>query len=75
MYVQNSIFLSFLKNENIISSLFDISYLCRYRLFLFLRFSISLLKNNLQGKNFIMLPDVTPLRTYNDAVVWLLSTF
>ena len=37
MYSQNSIFLSFLKNQKIISSFFDIAYLFRYR-----RFSISL---------------------------------
>ena len=38
MYVQSFIFLSFLKNEMIISSFFDIAYLCRYHLFLYLRF-------------------------------------
>ena len=40
MYVQNSIFLSFLKNEKIIYSFFDIVYLRRYRLFRYLRLSI-----------------------------------
>ena len=42
MYVQNSIFLSSLKTEKIISSFFDIVYFCRYRLFRYLRFSMSL---------------------------------
>ena len=64
MYAQNSIFLRFLKNEKIMSSFFDIAYLCRYRLFLYLRFSIS------SGENiFIMFPDVTQSKTYNDVVV------
>ena len=33
MYVQNSIFVSSLETEKIISSFFGIAYLCRYRLF------------------------------------------
>ena len=41
MYVQNSIFRSFLKNEKIISSLFDIVFLCRYRLFRYFAFLTS----------------------------------
>ena len=45
MHVQNPIFLGFLENEKIISSFFDIPYLCRYRLFLYLCFSISSWKN------------------------------
>ena len=41
MYVQNSIFFSFRKNEKIISLFFNIAYLCRYRVFLYLCFSVS----------------------------------
>ena len=45
IYVQNSIFLSSLKTEKIISSFFDIAYLCIYCLFRYLRFSISSYNN------------------------------
>ena len=69
MYVQNYIFLSFLKNEKIISSFFDIAYLCRYHLFLYLRRKAS----NLEIVNYFTRQKkfhyVTRSITYNDAVV------
>ena len=37
IFVQKSIFLSFLKNEKIIFSFFGIDYVCRYRFSLYLR--------------------------------------
>ena len=42
MYVQNSIFLGFLKNEKIMSSFFDIAYLCRYIAYLLLIFNLEI---------------------------------
>ena len=58
MNAQNSIFPSSLKNEKIISSFF--SY-C-------LSLSLSPFSYFTKQKKFIMLPDVTHSRTYNDAV-------
>ena len=53
MYAQNSIFLSFLKNEKIIYSFCDIAYPCRYHL-LFYMFVLRYLRrktNNLEIVN------------------------
>ena len=65
MHVDDSIFLSFLKNEKSISSFFDIIYLSRYRLFDTFVFRYRHRRiNNLEmvsqftcQKIFIMLPD------------------